>query len=67
MMRTASACALIEAPGAAADTSASTPPGMAPRQRHLVVEAAIRNYGNPLGSYKGIIREVEIRYWTALA
>jgi hypothetical protein len=31
------------------------------------VEVKIRDYGNPLGTYKGIIREVEVRYWSALA
>src|SRR5512145_699920 len=36
-------------------------------RRHVVVEVKIRNYGNPLGTYKGIIREVEVRYWSALA
>ena len=36
-------------------------------RRHLVVEVRVRNYGSPLGHYKGIICEVEVRYWTALA
>lgn len=36
-------------------------------RRHVVVEVRVRNYGDPLRSCKGIIREVEFRYWTALA